>query len=110
MFPGGTQEGDGSELERKDVTLTFLRMIGTQFDINDSIVVRTIAEKTGVHLDFTPTVRSSSMEAVTLMVASRDIPDLIYLTTELGKKLEKSAHLIDTIGQFAWEELGTMSN
>lgn len=74
----GSGNSDSAEGEDEVLTLTMFNSDLTQNDPFDTAVAEEILEKTGVKLDITYPVGGDDQEAIALMIASGDYPDIIY--------------------------------
>ncbi|ENH97836.1 ABC transporter substrate-binding protein [Gracilibacillus halophilus YIM-C55.5] len=87
----GTDEGENSQEETgsesdEPLTLTFFNADGEEKAFDDP-VAKKITEKTGIKLEMDYPVGGDE-EAIPLMIASGDYPDLIYAKGDIGKLIE----------------------
>lgn len=87
---GGSNEGATSE--DGVTTLTFFNADGAQDDPFDNPIAEKITEETGVKLEITQPVGGDE-QAVPLMIASGDYPDMIFAKGDIGKMIDADALL-----------------
>lgn len=87
---GGSNEGATSE--DGVTTLTFFNADGSQDDPFDNPIAEKITEETGVELEITQPVGGDE-QAVPLMIASGDYPDMIFAKGDIGKMIDADALL-----------------
>jgi putative aldouronate transport system substrate-binding protein len=85
-----TTEGNASEDEI--TTLTFFNADGSQDDPFDNPVADEITEATGVTLEISQPVGGDE-QAIPLMIASGDYPDMIFAKGDIGKMIDAGALL-----------------
>lgn len=83
-----TKDDDDSATD-EPITLTLFNADGEEKEFNDAVAQK-ITEETGVVLEFDYPVGGNE-EAVPLMIASGDYPDLIFAKGDIGKLIEAGA-------------------
>ncbi|GAA0285960.1 putative aldouronate transport system substrate-binding protein [Gracilibacillus halotolerans] len=83
-----TKDDDDSDTD-EPITLTLFNADGEEKEFNDAVAQK-ITEETGVVLEFDYPVGGNE-EAVPLMIASGDYPDLIFAKGDIGKLIEAGA-------------------
>lgn len=73
------------------ITFTFYSIMGTEDRPFTDPVARKITEATGVTLEFQHPVGGQPLEAIPLMIASGEYPDLLYVTTDIPSVIEAGA-------------------
>lgn len=85
----GASNESGETITNEPVTLTLINADGEEKDFDDPVAQK-ITEATGVVLDIDYPVGGNE-EAVPLMIASGDYPDLIFAKGDIGKLIEAGA-------------------
>ncbi|WP_238917761.1 ABC transporter substrate-binding protein [Clostridium sp. YIM B02555] len=93
---GGSSKGDkatsasGGTMDKTPVTLTMYTVDSTEDMLFDDDVAKKITELTGVTLKISHPVAGDT-QAIPLMIASGDYPDLIYAKGDTGKLVDAGA-------------------
>ncbi|MGP4041441.1 ABC transporter substrate-binding protein [Gracilibacillus sp. D59] len=83
---GATEGNEGDSSSDEPLTLTFFSADGEEKAFDDPVAQK-ITEETGVKLEIDYPVGGND-EAIPLMIASGDYPDLIYAKGDIGKLIE----------------------
>src|SRR5690625_4834248 len=83
----GENAGNNDGEEKEPVTLSFFNADLTEDKSFDDPVAKKITEETGITLDLQHPVGGDE-QAIPLMIASGDYPDMIYAKGDIGKLIE----------------------
>ena len=86
--PKEKSTASSDKMDKSPITLTFYNCdTSTDMPFDDD-VAKKITELTGVTLKITHPVSSGDQQAIPLMIASGEYPDLIYAKSDLGKLID----------------------